>query len=277
MNEDILIEKFELMNTRAKIRYFNGFERSRQPSILLDVSKDKKGEFFVIALRTPNELKNIEVLDVKPKEKHLLLLHRNKEEKRKDKFLMGHDERHLFTAAVPNSSVSSVDSAKRALIPPELKDILAKGNLKFKEELKRKNIAFRRSGEWFFISEPNFNPDLLLILKNEPLQRNSVSKPHYLEFAYREGGEDRYFPTFMSKKINVEQRRNGLTEVEYKKLSDDVRKSSNWQVRRVNPQLYAKGRITHADHSTVILKGWHRVYMNGEYLAPASKNILFID
>jgi hypothetical protein len=29
-------------------------------------------------------------------------------------------------------------------------------------------------------------------------------------------------------------------------------------------RVYAKGRITHRDHKTVILKGWHRVYLNNE-------------
>ena len=34
-----------------------------------------------------------------------------------------------------------------------------------------------------------------------------------------------------------------------------------------NPEVYVKGAITHPDHATLVLRGWHRVYLNGEVLS----------
>lgn len=29
--------------------------------------------------------------------------------------------------------------------------------------------------------------------------------------------------------------------------------------------VYARGRVRHDDHATIVLYGWHRVYLNGEF------------
>ena len=50
-----------------------------------------------------------------------------------------------------------------------------------------------------------------------------------------------------------------------------------WVVMRRNAGVYVKGRITHPDHRTVHLNGWHQVVMNTETQAPAMRNVAFLD
>src|ERR687897_642718 len=59
----------------------------------------------------------LEVVDIDPADRHLLLLVRDGDEK--SKFLCGHDERHWFVAAVPEEArgVTGVATAKVALQP----------------------------------------------------------------------------------------------------------------------------------------------------------------
>jgi hypothetical protein len=74
----------------------------------------------------------------------LLLLVRDGREK--SKFLLGHDERHWFVAAVPESArgVSGIASAMRAL-QPELVQV-AVARERPRDPFRRKNRAYRRQG-----------------------------------------------------------------------------------------------------------------------------------
>ena len=44
-----------------------------------------------------------------------------------------------------------------------------------------------------------------------------------------------------------------------------------------NPALYAKGRVRHSDHATIVLHDWHQVLMNRESDAPAMRHVAFLD
>jgi len=76
--------------------------RVEAPRIVLDIRRDKCGEYFEIRT-APGAAQDIVVLNVQPREKHLLLLSRQFGEQgqflAKQKFLCGHDERHWFVAA----------------------------------------------------------------------------------------------------------------------------------------------------------------------------------
>src|SRR5688500_6204115 len=74
-----------------------GRSRGDQP-VAIDVLRDRRGEFFDIEVREDVE---VEVLDDDARARHLLLLTRVDGEKAR--FLCGHDERHWFVAAVPES------------------------------------------------------------------------------------------------------------------------------------------------------------------------------
>ena len=41
--------------------------------------------------------------------------------------------------------------------------------------------------------------------------------------------------------------------------------------------VYARGRVWHADHKTITLRGWHRVLMNTEGQSLAMRNVAFLD
>ena len=88
------------------------------------------------------------------------------------------------------------------------------------------------------------------------------------EQLYRFGGETVY----VSGKAP-----NGLTETEYRQLSDADRSRWNWRVMRRNPKVFVRGRVRHSDHATVTLDGWHEVFSNTEHLSKAMQNVVFLD
>src|ERR1043166_1166329 len=119
--------------------------RSASEDLALDVHRDQEGEYFLIsrALESTTELV---VLDVQPRDRHLLLLSRSGSEKHR--FLLGHDERHWVVAGIPESTpVSRVRDAKQAL-KPELVQSTERG-LRAKYRDRRSNAACTRQGEWF--------------------------------------------------------------------------------------------------------------------------------
>jgi hypothetical protein len=268
MSTNLLDIKFARIGARLKVADRSS-RRSRTASVIsLDVQADRKGEFFEI-VRQPGIEAEIAVLDVEPAERHLLLLVR--EGKDKSKFLCGHDERHWFVAGIPETApVGTVRQAKEALKPVEVQTAQARKRLKAKARNRRKNAAFFRQGEWFFLPAPGFVVDEKLVLRGEPLSRGNGGKPHWAEFCYRTGGE----------MVHVCSRHpNGVTQAQYKSILAGYTKAKGWGWRtmRRNPGVYVKGRVRHADHATISLKGWHQVVMNTEGQSKAMRNVAFLD
>jgi len=42
-------------------------------------------------------------------------------------------------------------------------------------------------------------------------------------------------------------------------------------------QVWARGRVSHPDHATITLDGWHRVEMNNEQRSRAMQHVVYID
>ncbi|MEZ6124138.1 MAG: hypothetical protein R3C49_13320 [Planctomycetaceae bacterium] len=125
------------------------------------------GEFFDIAIGrdAPDELT---VLDAQPRLRHLLM---SRQDDGKHKFLCGHDERHWFVAAVPErAGASTVGSAFEALQPPVGRIELNRRRVKRKNRHRRRNAAFLRQGEWFFIPIPG-KPHVCAELRSAPIVR----------------------------------------------------------------------------------------------------------
>lgn len=271
---------FSRMGARVKVlegvsvgRRWN-LNRSREeaPRIVLDIGRDKRGEYFEIRA-TSGSAQEIVVLNVQPRERHLLLLSRQFGEQgqllAKQKFLCGHDERHWFVAAIPESEpVSTVETAKLALKPEEVRTREAALGITRKEGFRRRNDAFVRQGEWFFIPDPRLNINPMLILRNEPLTRGNGGKPHFAEEAYRSGGE----VVYVSRKYPT-----GLTALEYNRLAEPERKRGSFSVMQRNAMVHVRGEIRHPDHETVQLIGWHRVLMNTENRSMAMRFLAFLD
>src|SRR6201993_3076115 len=167
MDTSLLDMKFARIGARLKVAD-RPSRRTRTAGVIsLDVQADRKGEFFEI-VRQPGANAEIAVLDVQPANRHLLLLVR--EGKEKSKFLCGHDERHWFVAGIPEKApVGTVRQAKEALKPAEVQSAQARQGLRAKARSRRKNAAFRRQGEWFFLPSADMAVDTKLVLRDEPL------------------------------------------------------------------------------------------------------------
>lgn len=271
--------KFEKMGARVKVRLLAGNERRRvgrwggmvqdTGPVRVDVRSDGKGEYFDLCHR---EGVVVDVVDVRPADRHLLLLVRDPaaadEEDAKSKYLCGHDERHWFVAAVPESAhARNVQDAKDALKPAEVWQAIREHAVRPRHRDRRRTAAFVRQGEWFFLPRPWLKPDPRVVFRNEPLQRGG-GKPHVCQFLYRTGGElvyvSRAFP-------------NGLTESEFLALSAEERDGNQWRQMARNATAYVKGSVRHSDHKTVWLGHWHQVVMNTETGARAMRHVAFLD
>ena len=242
------------------------------PRIALDIRRDKLGEYFEIRT-APGGAQEIVVLNVQPQERHLVLLSRQFDERgqflAKQKFLCGHDVKHWFVAAIPEREpVSTVASAKMALKPEQVRTREKALGLSRKESFRRRNRAFIRQGEWFFVPDASFKAHPLLVLRNEPLSRGNGGKPHWAEECCRSGGE----AVYVSGKYAT-----GLTALEYNRLPEEERKHGNFRVMQRDAAVHVRGEIRHPDHETVTLNSWHRVFMNTENRSMAMRFLAFLD
>ena len=268
MDTSVLNKKFKRIGARLKVveRPVRRFGTSGLVS--LDIGLDRRGEFFEISPRSGAD-PEVEVLDVQPADRHLLLLVRENGEK--NKYLCGHDERHWFVAGIPESApVGTVRQAKQSLQPPEVQTAVARKHVSGRARNRRKNEAFVRQGEWFFLPVADVAVDEAWVLKNEPLRRGNGGKPHWAEFCYRTGGETVYV---------CDRHPNGVTAAKYRSILSTNAKSKNWgwTTMQRNPGVYVRGRIRHPDHATVTLQGWHQVVMNTENKSRAMRNVAFLD
>jgi len=249
-------ETFESIGARARI--LPAFGRH---DFYIDVDSDTRGEYFALGV-APNI--DMQPLDARPKERHLVLLVRGEEKLR---FLCGHDERHWFAAAVPGR-ITTVAEARDSLKPFAVRD--AERALPKKLRDRRRNPAYVRQGEWFFVPAPDaaFGPEV--ILRKERLSRGRGSTPHIAEEAVRFGGEVVFV---------CSRHPQGVSESEYGGLVKRVPGAAawGWRVEKRDPEVYVRGRISHRDHATVILKGWHRVLMNTEGDSNARSYLVFLD
>ncbi len=254
---------FERMGARVKVRNTVSL---RSPAGI-DIRSDRRGEYFDIGVEA-NDAVEYEVVDIRPRLKHLLLMARRDDGKQK--FLCGHDERHWFVCAVPGESVTNVVAAMEALQPAEVRVAVGRRVKRVKDRLRRRNEAFVRQGEWFFVPAPALSVNPKLILKNERLSRGNGGKPHMCQFLYRTGGELVYV---------CSRRPRGIAATEYAALlySNPAAKKWNWTRQQRDASAYVKGRVWHPDHKTVVLDDWHRVFMNTEFLAPGARSIVFLD
>jgi hypothetical protein len=267
MNAEVIERKFLRMGARLKI---SRQEKRRSAPLTLDVTKDSEGEHFLI-LATPGTDADLEVVDVQRDDRHLLLMTR--ENGRKHKFLCGHDERHWFVAAIPERArgVTNVATAMEALKPEEVLRAQDGVLRRPRDRKSRRNRAYVRQGEWFFVPEPAREIDPALILRNEPLSRGRRSKPHVMEECYRTGGE----LVYVSYRYP-----NGVNQATYNDLMRNDRtraRRMDWWTQRRDPEVYARGTVRHADHRTIRLTCWHRVFMNTEHQAAAMSQIVFLD
>jgi hypothetical protein len=231
----------------------------------IDIRTDRRGERFVIGYRVETE-HDLEVIHVDRTNRHLLLLMRRSRDDRKSKFLCGFDERHWFVAAVPEDArgVTDVATAKAALQPELVHEAVSRSRPK--DRFRRRNSAYIRQGEWFFVPTPELDPPASHVIRDEALSRGR-GKPHIMERAFRSGGTLVYVSW---------RSPSGITQGELDRLPEHVRREG-WRPMTRGADVYAAGAIRHPDHATVHLNGWHRVAMNTEQRARAMQHVVFLD
>jgi hypothetical protein len=284
MDTSLLERKFEDMGAkvtvadrpprRSRRSWFTGQPARR---FTIDVRNGRKGEFFeVVVGKEAEDDVEVSVIDLRPRDRHLLLMVKDSgapgakgKTGTKSKFLCGHDERHWFVAAVPESArASTVWEAKEALKPGVVREAQDREQVKHRDRQRRRNPGFVRQGEWFFLPRPKFHPPEAEILRNEPIRARG--KAHWVEFLYRTGGEQVY--------VN-ERFPNGIVEAQLRALVRRQPELRNLPWRRMvrDPKVYAKGKVSHSDHATVVLPCWHLVAMNTENQSEAGRQVVFLD
>jgi len=279
MNIALLTKKFSDIGARIKINDPKSRNRRNSGSFLIDVQKDSEGEYFDI--RIQEEIEAL-ILDAQKKDRHLLLMARIPDNP-KAKFLCGHDERHWFSAAIPESRpATTVIQAKQALKPVELIDLEVKGGIKVKNAQKRRRklasgIKIVRQGEFNFVPDPkHIPPKDAIIFRNEPM-RGGGTNFHWAEFLYRTGGTVVYTRIGPRLLLAKEKKLPSLLSLsEYNNLTREDKTRYRSMVR--DATVYVKGRISHKEHATVHLGGiWHKVLINTEAQSKARANSVFLD
>jgi hypothetical protein len=266
MDTDLLQEKFHRMGARVKVH------PGKVERVAIDIGHDRRGEFFDVTVR---DGVMVNAIDVRRQQRHLLLAAYDEDRLglpvgKGQRFLCGHDERSWFVAAVPEGRpASNVDMAMDALKPRLVQLAEARAKLPFEKRHRRHNAAWIRQGEWFFVPTPRAVITGTNVRRNEPLRRSGRSKPHIAEFCVRHGGEVVY--------VN---RRNQqvLSAARYAQLlRDKPGIVGDYAQQRRNMFVLVRGRISHADHKTIVLNDWHQVVMNTETESFAMRFVSFID
>lgn len=240
---ELLCRHFSRMGARVKLE---GPRRLQEEIVRIDIGRDVDGEYFDIRCQSGVMP---EILHVEPRARHLLLMVRDG--RWKNKFLLGHDERHWFASAVPGDSIRDVRTAIESLRPHEVDP---DGTI--------------RQGEWFFVPMSAGKVDV--IHRNEPLSRGGGSKPHMCEEIARMGGED----------VMVSAAHpSGVPIAAYDDMirANPAAQRQNWRRMVRDAAVYARGKVRHPDHKTIHLDGWHRVYLNREHEARHARQIAFLD
>ena len=60
-------------------------------------------------------------------------------------------------------------------------------------------------------------------------------------------------------------------------VRDSAARAALYAPQRRNMRVLARGRVSHPDHKTIVLDGWHSVHMNTENQSQAMRFVAFID
>jgi len=203
---ELVQKKFEAMGARVKMS--DNIDKWHRPaSFQINIGNDRKGEFFELSLgEIPVEL---QIVDCQPRDRHLLLMVKIAETTQAltdrtnlHKLLCGHDERHWFVAGVDPVAANvarAKDLLKRSgVVESEIFNKIGK-----RKSNRRKNAAFKRQGEWFFVPAPNLEVNDDEILLKEPIGS------HIVDQVYRCDGEVVYVCDLYP---------DGLTEQQHREL-----------------------------------------------------------
>ncbi len=135
----------------------------------IDVQQEAGREAF--RLRYPwSDVVTATALDVRPKQRHLVLDVAGQRLPIRGRYLCGHDERHWFVANLPiDPRTTTVPGAMEALKPAIVLRAQKRLGVKSRRH-RRKTAAYVRQGEWFFLPRPMMHVGELAI-RNGQLAR----------------------------------------------------------------------------------------------------------
>ena len=69
-----------------------------------------------------------------------------------------------------------------------------------------------------------------------------------------------------------------LSEQQHRRLAaGNPAPAATYTSQRRNMAVLVKGRVSHPDHKTIVLRDWHSVFMNTEHESQAMRFVAFID
>ena len=133
----------------------------------------------------------VAALDIKQKQRHLVLDVAGRQMPTIGRYLCGHDERHWFVATLPiHKHTTTVRGAMEALKPQLV--LRAQQRLGVKRRLhRRKTAAYVRQGEWFFLPRPMMHVGEQATAGGQLARPGG--KPHWVEWIYQPVGSNDTF------------------------------------------------------------------------------------
>lgn len=178
-----ILRAFEAIGAQATIE-------THSDAFVIDVLRDQDREVFKLTYPWSDTI-TAEVLDVKPKLRHLVLDVTGWRLPIGGRYLCGHDERHWFVASLPfDRHTATVRGAMEALKPEVVRREQKRKGVKHRL-YRRKTVAYVRQGEWFFLPRP-------MMHVGDRAERNGQlvregGKPHHVQWLYRPEGRDEKF------------------------------------------------------------------------------------
>lgn len=156
----------------------------------IDVRRSGDRETFQLTYPLGDTIQ-ADVLDVKPRLRHLVLDVTGWRLPVSGRYLCGHDERHWFVASLPFAHRTvTVRGAMEALKPAIVLREQERKGVRHRR-YRRKTAAYVRQGEWFFLPRPMMHVGELAT-RNGRLARPG-GKPHRVEWLFRpEGGNETF-------------------------------------------------------------------------------------
>lgn len=246
---EALTKALQMIGARLKVT-----QRRAGVPLRFNVGTDRQGEFFTLSVNEESVDADVRVLAADQVLAQALIMVVTKDESgkpQKEKLLLGHDERHWFVAGVPEKA-RNIKDAFRLLKPEAARLSQERAGVDGKKVDRRRNKGFIRQGEWFFVPV-QFEPDKKTIVhKNEPIQRGPRSTPHVVEKLVRFGGQQVFI-------LN-----GGIYTREQKDAYIAANGNAYFQARTQNATVFVTGKVSHKDHKTVCLQGWHEVHLSRE-------------
>jgi hypothetical protein len=208
-------------------------ETEREFSTTTNISSRSAGRKEFVMPKVGDRQWGAKVTKVEHKGDNIVVTTTTKTPKSVRHYLCGVDERQLFICQLPKPC-TSVDQAHAALKRPEL--ILHEG------KVPGRTI---RQGEWFFLNltdsemtslEDKLKKKLLVVHKDVPIEAGG--HPHKAEELIRITGDE--------KSLRALNPKTG----------------TGFPVREA--ATYVRGKITHEEHATVVMRQWRKVIRNNE-------------